>query len=68
VISLGLVETAHDKAWVDANRDKLVRLYPTRRLGQPEDVAPMVALLASDHAGWITGQVLSVSGGYSMVG
>ncbi|HUA52035.1 MAG TPA: SDR family oxidoreductase [Candidatus Sulfotelmatobacter sp.] len=68
VISLGLVETPHDKAWVDANRDKLVRLYPTRRLGQPEDVAPMVALLASDHAGWITGQVLSVSGGYSMVG
>ncbi len=68
VISLGLVETAHDKAWVDANRDKLVRLYPVRRLGQPADIAPMVALLASDHAGWITGQVLSVSGGFSMVG
>ena len=68
VISLGLVETAHDKEWVDANRDKLVRLYPTRRLGQPADIAPMVALLASDHAAWITGQVLSISGGFSMVG
>lgn len=67
VISLGLVETAHDRDWVETNRDKLVRLYPLRRLGQPGDVAPMVALLASDHAGWITGQVLSISGGYSMV-
>ena len=34
---------------------------------QPEDVAPMVALLASKHGGWITGQVISISGGYSMV-
>jgi NAD(P)-dependent dehydrogenase (short-subunit alcohol dehydrogenase family) len=67
VLSLGLVETAHDRDWVEANRDKLVRLYPLRRLGQPGDVAPMVALLASAHAGWITGQVLSISGGYSMV-
>src|SRR6202040_3923763 len=66
-VSLGLVETAHDKEWVDANREKLVKLYPLRRLGLPEDVAPMVALLASPHSGWITGQVLSISGGYSMV-
>lgn len=67
VVSLGLVETAHDRAWVDANRDRLVRLYPLRRLGQPEDVAPMVALLASKRGGWITGQVISISGGFSMV-
>lgn len=66
-VSLGLVETPHDKDWVDANREKLIKLYPVRRLGLPEDVAPMVALLASPHAGWITGQVLSISGGYSMV-
>lgn len=67
VVSLGLVETAHDRDWVEANREKLVRLYPLRRLGQPEDVAPLVALLASEHGGWITGQVISISGGYSMV-
>jgi 3-oxoacyl-[acyl-carrier protein] reductase len=66
-VSLGLVETAHDKDWVDANREKLVKLYPVRRLGQPADVAPMVTLLASPHSGWITGQVISVSGGFSMV-
>ena len=66
-LSLGLIETAHDKDWVEANREKLVRLYPVRRLGMPDDVAPMVALLASPHSGWITGQVLSISGGFSMV-
>ena len=63
-ISLGLVETAHDKDWVEANREKLVKLYPVRRLGQAGDVAPMVALLASPRSGWITGQVISISGGY----
>ncbi len=66
-LSLGLIETNHDKAWVDANRDRLTRLYPLRRLGQPSDVAPTAALLASDQGGWITGQVISISGGFSMV-
>jgi NAD(P)-dependent dehydrogenase (short-subunit alcohol dehydrogenase family) len=66
-VSLGLVETDHDKDWVEANREKLVRLYPLRRLGLASDVAPMVAMLASPRSGWITGQVLSISGGFSMV-
>ncbi len=66
--SLGLVETAHDREWLEANRERLTKLYPLRRLGRPSDVAPTVALLASDHGGWITGQVISISGGFSMVG
>jgi len=66
-IALGLIETAHDQAWVEANRDKLVRAYAIRRLGLPADVAPMVALLASDAGAWITGQTISINGGYSMV-
>lgn len=66
-VSLGLVETDHDRDWVEANRDKLVKLYPVRRLGQANDVVPMVTLLASPGSGWITGQVISISGGYSMV-
>jgi len=65
-VSLGLVETEHDRAWVEANRERLVKLYPLRRLGQPGDVAPLVALLASDRASWITGLVISISGGFSM--
>jgi NAD(P)-dependent dehydrogenase (short-subunit alcohol dehydrogenase family) len=67
-VSLGLVETAHDPEWLEANRERLTKLYPLRRLGRPSDVAPTVALLASDHGSWITGQVISISGGYSMVG
>jgi 3-oxoacyl-[acyl-carrier protein] reductase len=66
-IALGLIESAHDKAWVDANREKLVKAYAVPRLGLPSDVAPLVALLASDAGSWITGQVISVNGGYSMV-
>ena len=37
-----------------------------RRTGQPTDIAPAVAFLASDGAGYITGQTLSVSGGLTM--
>jgi NAD(P)-dependent dehydrogenase (short-subunit alcohol dehydrogenase family) len=68
-LSLGLVETGHsDKAWLDANRERVLRNYPLRRLGRSEDVAPAVAFLASDGAAWITGQVLSISGGFSTSG
>jgi 2-hydroxycyclohexanecarboxyl-CoA dehydrogenase len=66
-ITLGLIETPHDQAFVDEHREKLVRLYPMRRLGKVQDVAPTVVFLASEHASWITGQVVSVNGGFSMV-
>jgi NAD(P)-dependent dehydrogenase (short-subunit alcohol dehydrogenase family) len=52
---------------VDANREKLVKAYAIGRLGLPSDVAPLVTLLASDAGSWITGQVISVNGGYAMV-
>ena len=41
--------------------------YPLRRLGRPDDVVPMVLLLASPLSSWTTGQVVSVNGGYAMV-
>jgi 2-hydroxycyclohexanecarboxyl-CoA dehydrogenase len=47
--------------------EKAARTYPLRRLGTPEDVVPAVLLLASDRASYITGQTLSVSGGYTMI-
>lgn len=46
---------------------RIIAAYPLRRLGRPEDVVPMVLLLASPRSSWTTGQVLSVNGGYSMV-
>ena len=68
-VALGLVETGHsDKDWLEKNMAKIVRNYPAGRIGQPEDVAPTVAFLASVGAGWVTGQIISISGGYSMVG
>ena len=44
----------------------LERAVPMRRLGEPEDVAAAVSFLASERAGFITGQTLSVSGGLTM--
>jgi 2-hydroxycyclohexanecarboxyl-CoA dehydrogenase len=46
--------------------DALTRAVPMRRLGEPEDIAAAVAFLASERAGYVTGQTLSVSGGLTM--
>ncbi len=47
-------------------KEKMAKAYPLRRLGRAEDVANAVVFLASDVAGWITGQAISVDGGYAM--
>ena len=46
--------------------EAMTRAVPMKRLGTPADVAAAVAFLASDEAGFITGQTLSVSGGLTM--
>jgi 2-hydroxycyclohexanecarboxyl-CoA dehydrogenase len=48
--------------------DALVRAIPMKRVGQPDDIPGLVAFLASDEAGFITGQVISISGGLTMAG
>ena len=45
---------------------KVVRHYPLRRVGVPADIVPMVLMLASDATSYVTGQCISVSGGYAM--
>ena len=47
-------------------RERAVRAYPLRRMAQAREIANAVVFLASDAAGFITGQTLSVSGGYTM--
>jgi len=51
----------------DKMQDALVRAIPFGRLARPEEIADAVAFFASDRASFITGQVLSVSGGLTMV-
>ena len=46
---------------------RIAKVYPLRRTGRPEDVAGAVVFLASDAASFVTGQTLSVSGGYTMM-
>ena len=40
------------------------KLYPMGRLGEPEDIASMITYLASDQSTWLTGQAISVNGGF----
>jgi 2-hydroxycyclohexanecarboxyl-CoA dehydrogenase len=48
--------------------DALLSAIPMKRLGRPEDIAGIVVFLASDEAAYITGQVISASGGLTMAG
>lgn len=52
-------------AYIDQDMERQSsRHYPLGRLGLPSDIAPMITFLASDRAAWITGQAISVSGGF----
>lgn len=63
-ISPSTTWTPSTEDWLDEYGDKVVENYPLGRLGQPEDHADAAVFLASDAADWITGQVLSVNGGF----
>jgi NAD(P)-dependent dehydrogenase (short-subunit alcohol dehydrogenase family) len=62
-IAPGLVKTDFAAFLVENFGDDLARTMPTRRLGEPEDVANLAVFLASDKAAWITGETYVVDGG-----
>ncbi|WP_078408953.1 SDR family NAD(P)-dependent oxidoreductase [Priestia abyssalis] len=66
-VSLGLIDQGA-LGFNEATLDKLMKQYPLKRLGKVNDVTGMILFLLSESADWITGQVISVNGGHSMLG
>jgi len=66
-VAPGFIATAMTDALAEPQRDKLLGAIPAGRLGAPDDVAACVAFLASEEAGYVTGQTLHVNGGMAMI-
>ena len=59
-VAPGFIQTDMTK---ELPEDELKRLIPVGRFGKPEEVAAVVAFLASDAAAYVTGEVINVNGG-----
>jgi 3-oxoacyl-[acyl-carrier protein] reductase len=65
-VAPGFVDTDLTAGLSDAQKQTILEMIPLGRHAEPEDIAPLVAFLASDAAGYITGQTLHVDGGLVM--
>jgi NAD(P)-dependent dehydrogenase (short-subunit alcohol dehydrogenase family) len=67
-VAPAVVKTKFAEALYSADEEAAAARYPMRRLGDPADVAQLVAFLASDQASWITGETVRVDGGMLATG
>lgn len=65
-VAPGYIDTDMTQAMSDGAREAVISQIPLKRIGQPKDIAEMVAFLACDKASYITGQVISVDGGIAI--
>jgi 3-oxoacyl-[acyl-carrier protein] reductase len=65
-IAPGYIETDMTEQLSDKIKNTLIEQIPLKRIGQPKDIASTVCFLASDEAGYITGQTITVDGGMVM--
>ncbi|WP_067538824.1 SDR family oxidoreductase [Nocardia crassostreae] len=67
-VAPGVIKTKFADPLYSADEEAAADAYPMKRLGSPEDVATLVGFLASDAAGWITGETVRVDGGLLSTG
>ena len=67
VVAPGFVKSAMTDVLGEAQKAALMSRIPSGRMGTPEDIAAAVVYLASQEAGWVTGQTIHVNGGMAMV-
>ncbi len=64
-VSPGLIDTPMTKSMPEKARQQLINMQPTKKMGEPKDIAAAVSFLSSESANFISGQVLHVDGGKS---
>jgi NAD(P)-dependent dehydrogenase (short-subunit alcohol dehydrogenase family) len=67
-VAPAVVKTKFAEALYTDHEEQVAAAYPMKRLGEPADVARLVAFLASDQASWITGETVRVDGGMLATG
>lgn len=65
-VAPGFIQTDMTEQMPEAAKEGMTKMIPLGRIGQPQDIAEMVAFLADEKAGYITGQVFCVDGGMAI--